>query len=88
MRWSGLRIRDVVILECSRLIENKLLLYQAKTGTPVYVPLPPKVAELLRSTPSGLKPTPRYFFWSGNGEPKTFVANIRTRFSADFRMFY
>jgi hypothetical protein len=25
--------------------------------------------------PPGLKPNPNYFFWSGNGLPKTFVAN-------------
>ncbi|MGD0902358.1 MAG: tyrosine-type recombinase/integrase [Terracidiphilus sp.] len=75
LRWSGLRIRDAVTLERSRLVENKLLLYQAKTGIPVYVPLPPEVAQLLRQVPEGLKPNPRYFFWSGNGDPKTFVAN-------------
>jgi integrase/recombinase XerD len=75
MRWSGLRIRDAVTLECARLVENKLMLYQAKTGTPVFVPLPPHVADLLRSIPPGLKPNPNYFFWSGNGLPKTFVAN-------------
>lgn len=75
MRWSGLRIRDAVTLECGRLVENKIMLYQAKTGTPVFVPLPPHVADLLRSIPPGLKPNPNYFFWSGNGLPKTFVAN-------------
>jgi hypothetical protein len=35
MRWSGLRIRDAATLECSRLTENKLMLYQAKTGIPM-----------------------------------------------------
>lgn len=39
MRWSGLRISDAVTLERSRLVDNNLLLYQAKTGTPVFVPL-------------------------------------------------
>ena len=75
MRWSGLRIRDAVTLEKARLIGDNLLLYQAKTGTPVYVPLPPEVAEGLRSVPSGPKPNPRYFFWSGNGDPKSAVAD-------------
>jgi hypothetical protein len=51
-----------VPLECSRLQDNKLLLYQAKTGTPIFVPLPPHVAELLRSVPPGLDPNPNYFF--------------------------
>jgi integrase/recombinase XerD len=75
MRWSGLRIRDAVTLEKTRLIGDNLLLYQAKTGTPVYVPLPPEVAEGLRSVPYGPKPNPRYFFWSGNGDPKSAVAD-------------
>jgi len=38
MRWSGSRIRDAITLERTRLIGDDLMLYQAKTGTPVYVP--------------------------------------------------
>jgi integrase len=75
MRWSGLRIRDAVTLERSRLQGDSLLLYQAKTGTPVYVPLPAHLVEALRNVPAGPKPNPRYFFWSGNGSPKSVVAN-------------
>jgi integrase/recombinase XerD len=86
MRWSGLRIRDAVTLECARLIENKLMLYQAKTGTPVFVPLPPHVGDLLRSIPPGLKPNPNYFFWSGNGLPKTFVANWQRAYRRLFKV--
>jgi integrase/recombinase XerD len=86
MRWSGLRIRDAVTLECGRLVENKLMLYQAKTGTPVFVPLPPHVADLLRSIPVGLKPNPNYFFWSGNGLPKTFVANWQRAYRRLFKV--
>jgi integrase/recombinase XerD len=51
MRWSGLRIRDAITLEKTRLIGDNLLLYQAKTGTPVYVPLPPHER---RNTPAPL----------------------------------
>jgi len=51
------------------------MLYQAKTDTPVFVPLAPHVVELLRSVPLGLAPNPNYFFWPGNGLPKTYVAN-------------
>ncbi len=91
LRWSGLRIRDAVILERNRLHNDSLLLYQAKTGVPVYVPLPPEVVEALRNLPLGRKPNPRYFFWSGNGEPKSAVANwqrsIRRLFTlADIRL--
>ena len=75
MRWSGLRIRDAATLERTRLVGDNVLLYQAKTGTPVFVPLPPHVAEEVRNVPPGLKPNPRYFFWSGNGDPKSVVAD-------------
>jgi integrase len=75
MRWSGLRIRDAVTLERTRLHRDSLLLCQAKTGTPVYVPLPSHLVEALRNVPAGPKPNPRYFFWSGNGSPKSVVAN-------------
>lgn len=68
MRWSGLRIRDAITLERHRLDGDSLLLYQAKTGTPIYVPLPPHVVEALEDLPPSPKPNPRYFFWSGNGE--------------------
>ncbi len=62
------------------------MLYQAKTGTPVFVPLPPHVAEMLRSIPPGLKPNPNYFFWSGNGLPKTFVANWQRAYRRLFKV--
>ena len=80
MRWSGLCIPDAISLERTRLIGDNLLLYQAKTGTPVYVPLPPQVSEALRRVPAGNKPNPRYFFWSGNGLPKTAVADWQRSF--------
>ena len=87
MRWSGLRIRDAVTLEKSRLSEDdKLLLYQAKTRQPVYVPLPPRVAAALRSVPTGPKPNRMYFFWSGNGLPKTAVADWQRSYRRLFRI--
>ena len=90
MRWSGLRIRDAVTLERHRLNGDSLLLYQAKTGTPVYVSLPPHVVEALEDIPPGPKPNPRYFFWSGNGDPKSAVADWQRSYrrlfkSADIR---
>jgi len=66
MRWGGLAITDAVTLERDKLTtDGKLFLYRAKTGTPVYVPLPAEVAQLLREIPNS---SPRYFFWSGMGE--------------------
>jgi integrase/recombinase XerD len=69
MRWSGLAIQDAVTLERERLSDDgKLFLYRAKTGVPVFVPIPPDVGGVLRALPSV---NPRYFFWSGNGDPQT-----------------
>ena len=69
MRWSGLAIKDAVTLDRGRIDEEgNLFLYRAKTGVSVYVPLPPFVHALLLSLPNE---NPRYFFWSGNGDPET-----------------
>jgi integrase len=86
MRWSGLRIRDAVTLERHRLEGDSLLLYQAKTGQPVYVPLPPEVVEALRTIPGGPKPNPRYFFWSGNGMAKSAVADWQRSYRRLFQL--
>jgi len=77
MRWSGLAIRDAVTLERRRLNEHgELFLYRAKTGSPVYFPLPPDVAESLRNISPDPSPNPRYFFWSGNSSPKSVVGKF------------
>ena len=86
MRWSGLRIRDAITLERTRMIGDNLMLYQAKTGTPVYVPLPPQVADALREIPQGPRPNLRYFFWSGNGHPKSAVADWQRSFRRLFTL--
>lgn len=72
LRYSGLRIRDAATLRRERLKNGKLLLYMQKTGVPVFVPLPPYVVEALEDT---LNLNANYFFWSGNGLPKTAVAD-------------
>jgi integrase/recombinase XerD len=73
MRWSGLSILDTVKLERNRLSkspegDDQIFLYRSKTKVPVYVVIPPEVAELLRKLPNS---NPKYFFWSGNGNPTT-----------------
>ena len=45
MRHAGLRIGDTIALDKSRLNGTKLFLYTAKTGTPVYIPLPQIVVD-------------------------------------------
>jgi site-specific recombinase XerD len=47
LRYSGLRISDAAVLERARLADDKLFLYTQKTGTPVWVPLPPATVQAL-----------------------------------------
>ena len=67
LRYRGLRIRDAATLSRNRIQGDKLFLYTAKTGTPVYCPLPPFVVEALNAIPERTA----YFFWTGNSTPKT-----------------
>ena len=73
MRWSGLAILDATSLERGRLLKNEngddqIFLYRAKTGVPVFVVIPDEVGEALRTLPNS---HPSYFFWSGNGDPRS-----------------
>jgi len=77
LRYSGLRIRDAATLERDRIKDGKLFLYTQKTGTPVYVPLPPAVVDALKDIP---RVSEKYFFWSGNGDAKTTVADWQRGF--------
>lgn len=72
MRHSGLRIGDTVALDETRLDGNKLFLYTAKTGTPVYVPVSPVVVDALSEVATNERG--RYFS-SGNAKPQTARAN-------------
>ena len=67
LRYSGLRIRDAATLSRSRIQGDKLFLFTAKTGTPVYCPLPPFLIDALNLIPERTA----YFFWTGNSTPKT-----------------
>lgn len=77
LRYSGLRIRDAVTLRREKISDGKLLLYMQKTGVPVFVPLPDFVVDALAEVPNV---HPSYFFWSGNGLPKTAVADWQRSF--------
>ena len=72
LRYSGLRIQDTVTLAEDRLVDTKLFLYTAKSGVPVYCPLPDFVVEAVRSC---TRTNPRYFFWSGESKPKSAVGD-------------
>lgn len=67
MRYSGLRIGDVARLEKERInAAGELMLYTAKTGQPVRVPLPAAVVDALERFPHK---TERYYFWDGQSKP-------------------
>ncbi|MCS7042738.1 MAG: site-specific integrase [Bryobacteraceae bacterium] len=66
MRYSGLRIMDAVTLARDRIRDGKLFLYTQKTGTPVWVPLPPVV---LRALEAFEPESARHFFWTGTSRP-------------------
>lgn len=71
LRHSGLRLGDAVTLERRRIQGDKLFLYTAKTGTPVFCPLPPFVVAALECIPA----TKGYFFWTGAGKKKTLMSD-------------
>jgi integrase len=83
MRYSGLRIGDTIALDRSRFKGNKLLLYTAKTGTPVHVPLPPAVMEALASLDTN--GNGRYFS-TGNAKSQTARANWSRYLDAIFEL--
>ncbi len=64
LRYTGLRIGDAATLGADKLVGDKVQLYTAKTGQPVFVPIPPFVAAMLREQAT-LNSNPNYFFWTG-----------------------
>jgi site-specific recombinase XerD len=72
LRYSGLRIGDAVTLSRDRISGDKLFLYTAKAGTPVYLPLAPLVLDALEAAAN---PTGSYYFWTGESKPKTAISH-------------
>ena len=70
LRYSGLRMQDAACLARERLVDDKLFLYQQKTGLPVYCPLPPPVVEKLKVVENE---NDRFFFYDGTSQPQSMV---------------
>ena len=74
MRWSGLAIQDALTLERGELKHDqkrgiyRIVTSRQKTGVHVSVPVPSAVAKELLEVLNG---NPKYFFWTGEGDPKT-----------------
>jgi integrase len=81
MRWSGLSIMDALTLERTKLTHKggryRIVTSRTKTGTDVSVVLPPEIATELLDIPND---NDKYFFWSGQGEPKSICGNWGKRF--------
>jgi integrase len=61
MRYSGLRISDTALLTADRIKDTDLYLYTQKSGSHVYVPLPPFLIERLKEL--SLKQGKYFFMW-------------------------
>ena len=57
LRYSGLRMQDAACLERGRVADGRLFLQTQKTGTVVYCPLPPEVAQRHSTLSRTLTPT-------------------------------
>jgi integrase/recombinase XerD len=82
LRYSGLRIGDVVSLRKSHLVGNTLILRAGKTDGEVFVPVPKNVVEAL----ADINLTGEYFFWSGSGLLKSAVADWQRSLSKVFKL--
>jgi integrase/recombinase XerD len=67
LRHTGLRISDAARLDISRTRGGKVFLYTAKTGVPVWVPIPSFVSTVMEQVPRHGD----YYFQTGEAEPKT-----------------
>jgi integrase len=70
LRWTGLRIRDVVQLKRSAVDEKYITVRTHKNGKPVQLPVHPEIHKAL-SKMNGHE----YLFWSGEGNPKSCVGD-------------
>jgi integrase/recombinase XerD len=85
MRWSGLAIRDALLLKRSEIEHDtkkniyRIVTTRQKTGTDVSVPIKPEVAKELLAVLNG---NPEYVFWSGKGEEESLAKGWANRYIA------
>jgi integrase/recombinase XerD len=76
LRWTGLRIRDVVQLKRLQVQGDYIILRTQKNKKQVKLIMHVEVKEALASMPR----TSNYFFWSGEGNPKSCVGDWQRTF--------
>jgi len=81
LRYSGLRIGDAISLTADKIEAGKLMLYTAKAGTAVWLPLPDEVVRILYHVAKFGR-----FFWTGNGLLKSSVADWQRSLKRLFKL--
>jgi site-specific recombinase XerD len=82
MRWTGLRIGDVAVLRVDALKDDRIFVRTAKTGVPIYCPIPPEVADAF----TRFKPTSsEYFFWNGTASSNSLMAKWHRALAGVFK---
>jgi integrase len=83
MRYSGMRVGDVTTLRVDRVVGNKLLVYTAKTGTPVHCVLPDFVVAALAASP---RSSSEYYFQTGQASAHTATGKWQFRLRRLFKL--
>lgn len=83
LRYSGMRIGDVVRLTTDQINGNKLTCYTQKTGVAVNIVLPNFVTSCLEAIP---RVVGKHFFWAGTGNLDTIVGSWQKRLRKLFRL--
>jgi integrase/recombinase XerD len=83
LRYSGMRIGDVVKLSEDQVSGNKLFIYTQKSGVPVYVVLPDFVVQIVENIP---RIASKYFFWNGIDNLDTIVGSWQKRLRKLFKL--
>jgi integrase len=71
LKYTGLRVKDVCLLRPSHIENGKIMLYQSKTGLPVWIPVPKVVNEAVGK----MGETGEYLFWSGEGNIRSCIGD-------------
>jgi len=82
LRYTGLRISDAARLDVRKVKDGRIFLYTAKTGTPVWVPIPAFVADVL----DAVRRHGDYYFQTGEAEKKTVRGSWDRTLRIIFRM--
>jgi integrase len=83
LRYSGMRIGDVVGLSTDRIVGSKLFLYTQKTGVAVHCVLPDFVLAALENSP---RSSSRHFFWTGLSKMHSAIGKWQRRLGVLFEM--